>query len=734
MATVDKNFRIKNGLVVEGSTATVNGKNVITAGVVDAKGDLIVGSADDAVARLGVGTNGHVLTADSSETLGIKWAAPAAVGVFDTQITFEGATANDFETTLTVVDPTADRTITLPDATGTVQLRVTDVSDTEIGYLNGVTSAIQTQLDAKASSGDLTTHTSATEAHGATGAVVGTTNTQTLTNKTLTSPVINTPTGITKSDVGLANVDNTTDANKPVSTATQTALDLKANLSGPTFTGTISAASLTLSGDLTVNGTTTNINSTSLVVEDKNIVLGDAATPTDTTADGGGITLKGLTDKTFNWVDATDSWTSSEHINLASGKTLKYNGTDLVAAQSGNSGKYLTTDGTSTSWGTISGYSAPTLGSTSIASGATVTTINGLTLGNPSLSVSTQVNRFVAIAKYAAVSGYSTDGITWSTAAMPSNDPWVDVTYGNNTFFATNGFGTASATSADGGATWTARSLPDYNDGGWYQAVYGDKFVAVGKNMSGTGKAATSTDAITWTLRTLPGSYDWVLVTYGNGKYVALADGSNAAAHSTDGITWTATTLSVNQSYQGITYGDKFVAVGQNFGTGINTSVSYSTNGVTWTSATIPDALWKDVTYGNGKYVAVSGGGQSSTVAASSTDGITWTARTLPADKPWTSVTYGNGKFTAVAQSYGTPSDAFATSTDGITWTTQAAPSDNSYWSVTHGNPTLVSSGVLTVGGSTGTSGQVLSSTGSGVQWITPAAGADEMLTLMGAY
>jgi hypothetical protein len=55
MATVTKDFRVKAGLVVEGSTATVNGKNIITAGVVDAKGDLIVGSADDAVARLGVG-------------------------------------------------------------------------------------------------------------------------------------------------------------------------------------------------------------------------------------------------------------------------------------------------------------------------------------------------------------------------------------------------------------------------------------------------------------------------------------------------------------------------------------------------------------------------------------------------------------------------------------------------------------------------------------------------------
>jgi hypothetical protein len=120
MATVTKDFRVKSGLIVEGSTATVNGKNVITAGVVDAKGDLIVGSADDAVTRLAAGTNGYILTANSGATNGIEWAAPVAVGVFDTQITFEGATADAYETTLTVVDPTADRTITLPDVTGTV--------------------------------------------------------------------------------------------------------------------------------------------------------------------------------------------------------------------------------------------------------------------------------------------------------------------------------------------------------------------------------------------------------------------------------------------------------------------------------------------------------------------------------------------------------------------------------------------------------------------------------------
>lgn len=55
--------------------------------------------------------------------------------------------------------------------------------------------------------------------------------TETLANKTLTAPVINSPTGIVKADVGLGNVDNTSDANKPVSTATQTALNLKINTS-----------------------------------------------------------------------------------------------------------------------------------------------------------------------------------------------------------------------------------------------------------------------------------------------------------------------------------------------------------------------------------------------------------------------------------------------------------------------------------------------------------------------
>ena len=108
---------------------------------------------------------------------------------------------------------------------------------------------------------------------------------------------------------------------------------------------------LTVTGDLVVNGTTTTVNSTTVTVDDKNIELGSTESPTDAGADGGGITLKGATDKTFNWIDATDSWTSSEHLDLLTGKTLKINGTEILNATTLGSG---VTGSSLTSLGTIS--------------------------------------------------------------------------------------------------------------------------------------------------------------------------------------------------------------------------------------------------------------------------------------------------------------------------------------------------------------------------------------------
>ena len=61
-------------------------------------------------------------------------------------------------------------------------------------------------------------------------------------------------------------------------------------------------------GNLDVSGSTTTIDTTTLVVEDKNIELGASAAPSDATADGGGITLKATTDKTIAYSNSTGSW------------------------------------------------------------------------------------------------------------------------------------------------------------------------------------------------------------------------------------------------------------------------------------------------------------------------------------------------------------------------------------------------------------------------------------------
>ena len=119
-----------------------------------------------------------------------------------------------------------------------------------------------------------------------------------------------------------------------------------APLASPTFTGTVNAAALTLSGNLVVNGSTTTVSSTTIEVADKNLELGKVSTPTDISADGGGITLRGGTDKTFNWVNATDSWTSSESIHLGDAKKIYFGtGQDFLIEHNGTSGFVWNTTG-----------------------------------------------------------------------------------------------------------------------------------------------------------------------------------------------------------------------------------------------------------------------------------------------------------------------------------------------------------------------------------------------------
>lgn len=97
----------------------------------------------------------------------------------------------------------------------------------------------------------------------------------------------------------------------------------------PTFTGTVSADALTLSGNLIVNGTTTTVNSTTLDVADKNITIADGASDA-AAANGAGLTVDGAS-ATMLYTSATDTWDFNK--DLVVGTTGSLTVPDGTAAQ-----------------------------------------------------------------------------------------------------------------------------------------------------------------------------------------------------------------------------------------------------------------------------------------------------------------------------------------------------------------------------------------------------------------
>lgn len=96
---------------------------------------------------------------------------------------------------------------------------------------------------------------------------------------------------------------------------------------------------LIVTGNLTVEGTTTTINTSDLTVEDKNIILANVSVPTDATADGAGITIKGDTDKTIAWSDTNNWFDINQPINLTgTGVALYINGSKVIDGESLGSG------------------------------------------------------------------------------------------------------------------------------------------------------------------------------------------------------------------------------------------------------------------------------------------------------------------------------------------------------------------------------------------------------------
>jgi len=200
--------------------------------------------------------------------------------------------------------------------TTVIQARVANISDIEIGYLDGVTSAIQTQINSKAP----------TDSPTFTGTV----------------------SGVTKGHVGLGNVDNTSDADKPVSTATQTALDLKSNLASPTFTGTVTTNNLVVSGNLTVSGTTTSLNTETVTIDDNIIVLNNNATGPASGLPNAAVEIErgDAPNVALRWNETDDKWQFTND-----GSTYSDIGSvtaaSIIAAAGGDgtNGQALTTNG-----------------------------------------------------------------------------------------------------------------------------------------------------------------------------------------------------------------------------------------------------------------------------------------------------------------------------------------------------------------------------------------------------
>ena len=132
-----------------GADASATELTGVTAGTVSASKAVIVDSSKDITGFRNLTITGDLTVEGSTTTID-----STTINV-QTQFIFEGATDDAYETTLNVVDPTADRTITLPNISGTLPVlavaSTTQITATpeELNYSDGVTSNIQTQLDTK---------------------------------------------------------------------------------------------------------------------------------------------------------------------------------------------------------------------------------------------------------------------------------------------------------------------------------------------------------------------------------------------------------------------------------------------------------------------------------------------------------------------------------------------------------------------------------------------------------
>ena len=216
---------------------------------------------------------------------------------------------------------------------------------------------------------------------------------------------------------------------------------------------------------------------------------------------------------------------------------------------------------------------------------------------------------------------------TSSSITLPSTQSWTGVAAQGANVVMVGGTGTAAASSADNGATWTARTMP--TSASWVGAAFG-----------------------------------------GTGLVVAVSTGTAAAYSSDSGATWSASTLPAPTSaWDAILYiAGVWVLV-----PGSGTSYATSTDGSTWTPRTFPAApthYWYAATAANG-YAVLCPGNNNGWVLIS-TDGITWTQRTTPTPVHWVGVAVlTTGRICVYPYSQA----LFYTSDDGgATWGTVTVP------------------------------------------------------------
>lgn len=294
----------------------------------------------------------------------------------------------------------------------------------------------------------------------------------------------------------------------------------------------------------------------------------------ETTVDAAGDLLVGTANNT---VGRLAIGTAGQFLKVNSGATgLEYGA--AIPSQTGNSGKYLTTDGTNASWGTVN---QPTKWTFRSADGADSNGLHSFAYNGSNLYVAVGGNGNV---------WSSTDGNTWTERTSGTAVDFNKVAYGGGIFVAVGQTGTI-ITSTDG-TTWTARTS-NMSTNNLLDVHYANStWVVVGQGggATNTGGLAYSTDGITWTRKsqtpTIGTSY-WA-VTYNGTNWLIGADVSveNAIYASTPSGTWTAVTI--GSGANGIFWLDY---------DGTRTLLAEATSREFYTSTSTTFASWTKITY-----------------------------------------------------------------------------------------------------------------------------------------